>query len=162
MEIFITIVDNNNSNNLECGNDSWWLASSERFWKFISSYSLKTSWKWLFFKYRVSHVSCNIKNQHISASKSSNQFLKKNLKRSWSAVFGQRLGRGRCPVEHRGTFVRSCVRASPPHLEAQILASRLKSWLWGSNPGLEAQFPASRLKSQPWGSNPSLEAQILT
>ena len=27
--------------------------------------------------YRVSQVSCNIKNQHISASKSSNQFLKK-------------------------------------------------------------------------------------
>ena len=36
--------------------------------------------------YRVSQVSCNIKNRHISACRSSNQFLKKNLKRSWSAL----------------------------------------------------------------------------
>ena len=37
--------------------------------------------------YRVSQVSCNIKNRHISASKSSNQFLKKDLWRSRSALF---------------------------------------------------------------------------
>ena len=41
--------------------------------------------------YRVFQVSCNIKNQHISASKSSNQILKKVLKRSWSAIFACRI-----------------------------------------------------------------------
>ena len=56
-------------------------------------------------------------------------------------LFGQRPRRGRCPVEHRGTFVRSsvracvraCVRASPP-------AWRLKSWPRGSNPGYSSRF----------------------
>ena len=37
--------------------------------------------------YRVSQVSCNIKNRLISASTSSNQFLKKDLWRSVSALF---------------------------------------------------------------------------
>ena len=32
-------------------------------------------------RYRVSQVSCNIKNQHISASRSLNQSLRRNLKR---------------------------------------------------------------------------------
>ena len=36
--------------------------------------------------YRVLQVSCNIKNRHIFASRNLNQFLKKILKRSWSAV----------------------------------------------------------------------------
>ena len=34
------------------------------------------TWIW---SYRVSQVSCNIKKRHISTSKSSNQFLKKDL-----------------------------------------------------------------------------------
>ena len=34
--------------------------------------------------YRVFQVSFNIKNQHNSASRNSNQFLKKDLKKSWS------------------------------------------------------------------------------
>ena len=80
-------------------------------------------------------------------------------------VFGQRPRRGRCPVEYRGTFVRSFVHSfvrsfvrlfvRPP-----LPASGLKSQPQGSNPRLEAQIPASGLKYQPWGSNLSLEAQI--
>merc|ERR1711911_490030 len=35
-----------------------------------------------------------------------------------SLLFGQRPRRGRSPVEHRGTFVRSFVRPSVPPLEA--------------------------------------------
>ena len=51
--------------------------------------SKKFCWLRLLLKtwYRVSQVSCNIKNQHISAFKSSNQFLKKDLERSRSALF---------------------------------------------------------------------------
>ena len=102
------------------------------------------------------------------------------LTTDWFTFFGQRLPRGRCPVEHRRTFVclflcwaaapkgtmscrtqgdfrsfvRACVRTCVPPLETQISASRLKSQPQGSNPSLEGSNP--NLKS----SNPGLEAQI--
>ena len=46
--------------------------------------------------------------------------------------FGQRPRRGRSPVEHRGTFVRPFVRASPPSSGP----SGLKSGLWDLKSGL--------------------------
>ena len=86
------------------------------------------------------------------------------------SLFGQRPRRGRCPVEHRGTFVCSFVRlfvrpplpprGSNPSLGAQIPASGLKSSPRGSNPSLRAQIPALGLKSQSRGSNPSLGVLI--
>ena len=88
--------------------------------------------------------------------------------------FGQRPQRGRCPVEHRGTFVREFLRpplasglksqppGSNPSLQAQILFSRLKSQPWGSSSSLEAEISALRLKSQPQGSNPKLVTQRAT
>ena len=56
-------------------------------WFFSFSFSISCLNDVFLSNYRVSQVSCNIKNRHISASKSSNQFLKKDLKRSWSALF---------------------------------------------------------------------------
>ena len=64
------------------------------------------------------------------------------LRHRYSHFFWQRPWRGRCPVEHRGTFVCSF-----------IWDLRLKFQPLGLNPSLEAQIPASRLKSQPQGSN---------
>ena len=82
----------------------------------------------------------------------------------WSVgpLFGQRPQWGRCPVELRGTFVRSTVRTymRPPPPRGSNLSLKAQIPPQGSIPSLQAQIPASRRKSRPPGSNSSPKAQI--